>query len=163
MKQEESTYWKTHKGNFKVPDHLGRWQGYMCPSGLALHHLAASHLLQYATEGCPSNTGRPWTVEQMQDAIDRGPHMSALVPEDIEQLAGEIAEKVKIGQCRAVLWEEFKDNPPEQLKISPIAMIPHKSRLFWAILDLSFKLRLQDGGFLESVNASTMLWAPVER
>ena len=39
-------------------------------------------------------------------------------------------------------------------------MIPHKSRLFWAILDLSFSLRLRDGSIIPSVNESTTLEAP---
>ena len=39
-------------------------------------------------------------------------------------------------------------------------MIPHKSHLFRAILDLSFSLRLKDGSIIPSVNASTTLEAP---
>jgi hypothetical protein len=58
----------------------------------------------------------------MQEAIDRGPHILALVPEMMAQLAEEIDEKVRIGQCRVFLWVDIKDNPPEQLKISPLAM-----------------------------------------
>ena len=48
----------------------------------------------------------------------------------------------------------------KELKISPIAMIPHKSRKYRAILDLSFRLRLKNGGFVPSVNESTTLEAP---
>ena len=50
-----------------------------------------------------------------------------------------------------VLWDNIKDNPPEELKISPIAMIPHKSQLFQAILDLYFALRPKNGKVLPSV------------
>ena len=57
------------------------------------------------------------------------------------------------------MWDDIKDNPPEQLKISPVAMIPHKSRKYRAILDLSFKLRLKNGELL-SVNKATTLEAP---
>jgi hypothetical protein len=39
-------------------------------------------------------------------------------------------------------------------------MIPHKSRNFRAILDLSFKLRLKDGTHVPSVNDTTTLEAP---
>ena len=59
-----------------------------------------------------------------------------------------------------VLWDSIKDAPPTQLKISPIAMIPHKSRLYRAILDLSFKLRLQGGSVIPSVNETTKKTAP---
>jgi len=82
-------------------------------------------------------TGRPWTKEQMEAAIQKGPHASSLAPDAIDQLAEELKEKVKSGQARVVLWDEIKDNPPPQLKISPLAMIPHKSRKYRAILDLS--------------------------
>ena len=43
----------------------------MCPSGLALHHPAAPLLKEWATYGCPTNTGRPWKREEMQEAIAR--------------------------------------------------------------------------------------------
>jgi hypothetical protein len=58
-----------------------------------------------------------------------------------------------------VLWDDIKENPPPQLKISPLAMIPHKSRQFRAILDLSFRLRLKDGTHVPSVNEATTLEA----
>jgi hypothetical protein len=96
----------------------------------------------------------------MGEAVERGPHVSALDPAAIEQLETEIAEKVKVGQCKVILWDDIKDNPPEQLKISPLAMVPHKSRAFRAILDLSFRLRLKDGSEVPSVNEATTLEAP---
>ncbi len=132
----------------------------MCPAGLALHHPAAELLTSYATLGCPTETGKPWTVEQMQAAITRGPHISALVPEAVAQLQEEVREKVANGQARVVLWDEIKGNPPPQLKISPVAMIPHKSRQFRAILDLSFPVKLEDGSLVPSVNDSTTKTAP---
>ena len=42
-----------------------------------------------------------------------------------------------------------------------MAMIPHKSRSFWTILDLSFHLRYK-GKLLESVNSATNKLAPAE-
>ena len=48
----------------------------------------------------------------------------------------------------------------EQLKISPIAMIPHKLRKFRAILDLSFAIRILNGTPMQSVNESTVKTAP---
>ena len=96
--------------------------------GLALWHPAAQTLLQYATKGCPIQTGKPWTQSEMQAAIDRGPHKSALEPEAIVQLQEEVAEKVHNGQAWLVNWLDICDDPPRQLKISPISMVPHKSR-----------------------------------
>jgi hypothetical protein len=78
----------------------------------------------------------------------------------MKQLQLEVNDKVRKGQAKVVLWDDIKDDPPKELKISPIAMIPHKSRMFRAILDLSFWLRLKNGGFVPSVNESTTLEAP---
>jgi hypothetical protein len=64
-----------------------------------------------------------------------------------------------VGQAKLVLWDDIKDNPPPQLKISPIAAIPHKSKAFRSILDLSFSLHLKNGGILELVNDSTVKMA----
>jgi len=58
------------------------------------------------------------------------------------------------------VWDSIKDNPPVELKISPIAAIPHKSKQFCSILDLSFNLRLKQGGIVPSVNATTIKTAP---
>ena len=46
-----------------------------------------------------------------------------------------------------------------QLKISPLVMVPHKSRKFRAIFDLSFGLKLF-GMHILSVNDSTIITAP---
>jgi hypothetical protein len=96
----------------------------------------------------------------MQAAIDRGPHKSATSAEAITQLREEVQEKIRIGQARLVDWETIKHNPPPELKISPISMIPHKSRRFRTILDLSFAIRLQDGTRVPSVNESSVKTAP---
>ena len=139
--QEETSYWAWQQGLFAIPTPKARpkkWRNNMCPSNLALHHPAANTLLQYATGGCPTNTGTPWTRQQIQEAINRGPHSSAMDPQAMEQQLKEATDKEKKGQCRIVLWDDIKHEPPPQLKISPIAMIPHKSRQLRAILDLSF-------------------------
>jgi hypothetical protein len=74
----------------------------------------------------------------MQAAIDRGPHVSALVPEAMAQLDDEINEKVSNGQAKIIKLSDIRHNPPPQLKVSPVAMVPHRSRPYRAILDLSF-------------------------
>lgn len=161
--QPEGTYWQHHKGQFCMPpekEGLEEWRNMMCPRGLALHHPAATTLLQYATGGCPTNTGRDWTIEEITAAVERGPHSSALEKAAIDQLKGEIDEKVRMGQCRVVEWDAIRADPPPQLKVSPLAMIPHKSRGYRAILDLSFRLKLKSGGVVPSVNEMTTLEAP---
>ena len=59
-----------------------------------------------------------------------------------------------------IFWDNTKDNPLEELKMSPIAMILHKSRLFREILDLSFALRPKNSELLPSVNKSSVKTAP---
>jgi hypothetical protein len=83
-----------------------------------------------------------------------------LSDEALDHFAAEAVEKVTAGQCRIVEWDSMKDNPPGQLKISPITAIPHKSRGFRSILDLSFRLCLKNGGILHSVNDTTIKTAP---
>ena len=96
----------------------------------------------------------------MQAAIDRGPHQSAMEPNALEHFQLEVTEKVTNGQARVILWDDIKMNPPPQLKISPVATIPHKSRAYRSILDLSFSLRLEDGTNIPSVNATSTRLAP---
>ena len=81
----------------------------------------------------------------MQAAVDRGPHCSAQSDEAIAHFKAEVDNKVKSGQAKLVLWDSIKDNPLAELKISPIEAIPHKSKQFRSILDLSFNLRLKQG------------------
>jgi hypothetical protein len=133
----------------------------MYPTGLARLHPAAETLQKYATRGCPVETGKQWTINEIEAAIARGPHPSALVPEAMLQLENEVKEKVAKGQARLLDWETLKrEGVPPELKISPIAMIPHKSRAYRAILDLSFGVRLKEGSRVPSVNQSTTLTAP---
>ena len=103
--QPDQEWWTTHRGHFELPPQLSMpptYRNKMCPSGLALHHPAAATLLEYATNGCPALTGKPWTRDQMQAAIDRGPHVSALVPDAMTQLDAELEEKLARNQCRLV-------------------------------------------------------------
>ena len=58
----------------------------------------------------------------------------------IAHFAEEIKENLRTNQARLVPWDDTNDTPPPQLKISPIAAIPHKSKAFRSILDLSFHL-----------------------
>ena len=161
--QPQQEWWSMHAGEFQMPEPLdapATFRNNMCPRGLALHHPAAADLLQYATEGCPTCTGDPWTIQQMTAAIERGPHVSALVPAAMAQLDQEVNEKLLNGQARIVKWADIKANPPPQLKISPVAMVPHSSRPYRAILDLSFSIKLAPQTTVPSVNSTTTKTAP---
>ena len=90
-------------------------------------HPAASMLIHHAAKGCPTLTDQPQKIMEMQATVDQGPHVSALVPEIMQQLEHEVEEKVERGYAQVVLWDEIRDKPPLQLKISLFAMIPCKS------------------------------------
>ncbi len=67
---------------------------------------------------------------KMWEAVARGPHRLALLPEAIMHFAAEAAEKVLKNQALLVQWDSIKDNPPKELKILPIGAILHKSKDF---------------------------------
>ena len=112
----------------------------MAPAGPALDHPAASLLQHYATNGCPADCGDDWTLQQLEAAIERGAHPSAREPVAAEALYIETMEQVAQGFARLVLWDDLKKHLPANLKVSPIAAIPHKSRAYRKIVDLSFAL-----------------------
>ncbi len=132
----------------------------MCPNGRVLHHPAAKLLKDWATFGCPTKTDKPWSKSEICKAIEWGPHRSALSPDAIAHFAAEADEKVRTNQARLVLWDTIKDDPPKELKISPITAIPHKLKALCSILDLLFCLRLTNGGVRSAVNDTTEITAP---
>ena len=79
----------------------GKNQNNMCPSGLAVHHLAYEKLQKYATGGCPVKTGQNWTKEEIQAAVMRGTHESALSEEEIAHFTAK-TKKVASNQARLV-------------------------------------------------------------
>ena len=137
-------------------------KGLMWPRGPALSHPAAPLLTSYAIDGCPVDCGPDWSYERLIAALTYGAHPSATKPDARECLITETAEKIEKGFARLVTWKSIKNNIPTKLKLSPVAMIPHKSRAFRCILDLSFQLRSQQHGKEPSVNKNTTKLAPAE-
>ena len=90
----------------------------------------------------------------------RGPHESYLSKEAISHFATESKEKVASNQAHLVYYENFKDNFPTKMKVSPISEIPHKSKAFRLILDLSFSLKLTPHGQVPSINDNREKTAP---
>ena len=113
----------------------------MFPRNRAVQHPAYPMLLQLATNGCPVECGPPWSREQLEAYINYGNHSSAQDPKAAQAVHAEAMEKVNDGTCFLVNWDDIKDNPPEALKVSPLAAVPHKSRDYRMILDLSFPLQ----------------------
>ena len=126
----------------------------MQPSGPALSHPAAPMLLDFAHEGCPAKTGNDWSLELLDEAVQRGAHPSARDPIAAAALISETMRKVDEGFARILPWKVLREQLPTKLKVSPIAAIPHKSRLFRMILDLSYGFKLNDVEY-SSVNDGT--------
>ena len=131
------------------------------PRERALLHRAAELIDAYSKNGCPADCGADWTKDQIEAAIRRGPHPSATNLDAKEALFAETDDKVRNGYAKVVRYGDIKHKLPKKLKISPVAMIPHKSRSFRTILDLSFQLRHM-GKLMDSVNSATVKQAPAE-
>ena len=84
LNQEQQSYWTTHHGtsgaDYKVPVPAANHRGKMCPAGLALNHPAADLLVEYATVGCLTKTGGNWSMCNLKEAIEVGPHISGSQP-----------------------------------------------------------------------------------
>ena len=128
--------------------------GLMFPRNRVLKHPAARTLLKWAIEGCPLDCGKPWTHRRIQAAIDKAAHPSAQSHAAATACRNEALERVTDKCVRLIKWDDIKHNPPKNLKISPIAAIPHKSRAFQMILDLSFNITI-NGEKLPSVNETS--------
>ena len=112
-----------------VKEAIGK-SGLMWPRTFSLSHPAADMLHKWATNGCPADCGPDWSDDQIIAALKRGAHPSAQLPEATEYLYSETTEKVKAGHLKVVRWGDIKANRPRNLKLSPVALIPHKSRSF---------------------------------
>ena len=93
--------------------------------------------------------------------LQRGPHRSSLAKKALRQLRQETVDKIMHKYARVVKWGDIKDKIPKKLKISPVAMIPQKSKLYRCILDISFII-FNKGVKLESVNYKTKKMAQPE-
>ena len=65
----------------------------MAIQGLVQKHEAADLLADWEKFGCPTQTGRDWSLEEIQAAIDRGPHKSALKPDAIAHFAERLLKR----------------------------------------------------------------------
>ena len=87
-------------------------------------------LLKWATDGCPVDCGKLWSIECIQAAIDKAAHPSAQSKAAVTACRNEALEQVKDGCAKLIKWDDIKHNPPINLKVSPLVAIPHKSREF---------------------------------
>ena len=111
-------------------------------------------LLEFATKGCNAAIKDKWSMELIKAAPAKGAHPSTLQLEPAAQLCAKTLGKMEQGYACLVNWDDIKDNPLPNLKISPIAAIPHKSQGYYMILDLSHGITI-NGMCHPSVNKST--------
>ena len=135
-------------------------RGLMYPGPIAQAHPAGPLLRKFGTEGCPVDIIDDWTLQQLDQAVAYGAHPSAETPEAAQALRAEALEKVQQKFAKLVPWKQLRrhilEGRKKHTKISPIAAIPHKSRLFRMILDLSSKGQCHKGHVpTKSVNELT--------
>jgi hypothetical protein len=103
----------------------------MHPHTYSDFHNATPLLATYANKGCPVNCRPDWDITKILLLMWRGPHQSLSKGKDaIRQLRAKTKEKMAHGYTRVVKWGDIKNHIPPKLKISPVAMIPHKSKRF---------------------------------
>jgi hypothetical protein len=133
----------------------------MWPRTYSLTHPAKSLLHKYSTIGCPVDCGKDWSIDHIHNSILHGPHKSAQSKEAIQSIHDETLLKIKQGFAKIIKFKDIKRDMPKNLKISPVACIPHKSKSFRVILDLSFNLKIGKKIY-PSVNENTIKLAPPE-
>jgi hypothetical protein len=161
--QLPTSMWTKHSGSSTLPPAQVRpivYRNKMCPAGIAMAHPTGDLLAEWSQLGFPTKTGRPWSKQEMWEAVAEGPHQSSLLPEALAHFAEESVEKVQAVQAKLVLWDDIKDDSPTQLNILPIAAITHKLKALCFIFDLSSHLWLKHESFLELVNDSMVKLAP---
>ena len=77
-------------------------------------------------------------------------------PDAMRAFKEEVASKAEKNQVKIITWDDVKDDPPKELKLSPMAQIPHKSRAYRILLDLSHKVMKEDRVIAPSVNSTTV-------
>jgi hypothetical protein len=92
-------------------------------------------------KGVPVNCGPDWKREAIEEAVQRGPHVSAKTPEAMALVMEDVMYQVGAGFSEIVLWDDIKDDLPSNLKVSPLAVIPQTDRRGRLILGLSFGVR----------------------
>ena len=95
-------------------------------------------LQQWGADGVPVDCGPDWDWDVIELAVPRGPHRSALDPENAATVQEDVQYQVDAGFSQNFTWEEVKLLRPKKLKVSPMAVVPQKNRREQIILDLTF-------------------------
>jgi hypothetical protein len=105
-------------------------------------------------------------IDLIQLAYQQGPHPLARTPEALQVFKENLAYQPAAGFYELVLAAELLKNPPKNLKISPVVVIPQVNRRARIILNLSFPIRRSGANrkmgpvLVESVNQMTWSLVP---
>ena len=122
----------------------GKRRKLMDPAPWTRFHPFVATLEKWAT-GVPVECGTPWTPEAIAAAVARGPHTSALTPEARQLITDEVDYQVQAGFSEVLPWTTVRALQPQNLKVSPLAVIPQVGRRGRLLLDLSFAVQAARG------------------
>jgi len=121
----------------------------MQPQPLARRFLPADTyqtLHQWAHRGVPADCGPDWADDVIEAARTKGPHVSALTPENVDLVWEDITYQQSAGFIRIVPESElFGTERPNNLKVSRVAVVPQVDRRGRIILNLSAEVDLNAG------------------
>ena len=141
----------------------GKPRSLMQPQQLADVHPFTPTMKQWC-HGIKVDCGPDWSWDIIEAAIERGPHPTACTSDAHNLFKEDIAYQVTAGFSKVMLWEDVRWLRPQNLKVSPVALIPQVGRCGRIILDLSFPVYQDVDGVVtisqESVNSTTVLTAP---
>ena len=105
--------------------------GLMSPHNDILNHLAGNTLMGYVVNGYPVDCSADLPIQRIEAAIRRGAHPLAKDARAAKAYRDETLARAAEKCVQIISWEELKaKGVPKNLKVSPIAAIPHKSREF---------------------------------
>ena len=103
----------------------------------SLPHPASALLQRLRKAGAPAlQSTKPWTVEELDAAVTRGPHGSTAAHAPF--LRGEFADMVEAGQWLIVPYRCVRNLP--NLRLSPTGVVPQRNRRPRPIVDYTFYL-----------------------
>eukprot|EP00957_Ditylum_brightwellii_P114486 8729312-Ditylum_brightwellii.AAC.1 len=116
------------------------------PWGLALDYPGTACLSRWLQQGIEVSCGPRWSRSAVMLAIEKGPHISAMTPDAMKLRHEDVQYQVEAGLYEVCTWEELQQKWPENLKVSPVAVIPQTERRGRIILDLLFPVFHQAKG-----------------
>jgi hypothetical protein len=143
QQREDPNVWvprsiEKERKNLPMSQAKGTRRSLMQPQEGAREHPFYPTLQQWGTNGVPVDCGPDWDWDVIEQAVARGPHRSALDPENAATVQEDVQYQVDAGFSQIFTWEEVQKLRPKKLKVSPMAVVPQKNRRGRIILDLSF-------------------------